>query len=283
MYKSETQPDKIEVETRVLIDNIEPIEEKLKELGAKFQREIKIIDEHYADLNDLDPDKHTYEKTGEASRIRYIQSDDDSCIEISIRKMHPKIVNTSRLHDATTIEFFENFSSEYNKEKLLNVLTEKGFPEFITKIIKTRKIYTLSNSYIYLDNIETFGPALEIKNYLDNENEFAKTKKYHLELLNKLNILESEIIITNTTHLIIDSKIKRDPKIKIPMLEKKLLNLEKQKKELMLKTHEYATNEGDGWHDNSALDKLYDDVSLLTIRIRNLKNEIFEAKKARNK
>lgn len=278
MQKDFANNSMIDIETRALIDSIGQVEINLKGLGAKYTGEHNFIDKHYANLKNIDPDRHTYEKTGYAARIRHIKSEKENCIEVLVKKALTEYINTNKEHDATITSYFETFPPETDESTLIKIIADMGFPDFIMEIIKSRTIYKLDDTNIYLDNIEGFGPAMEIKNTITDLKDFSKTKSSHKELLKKLAIPESEIITTSYTHMLIDSKIKKDPKIKLPMLESKLKILEKQKADLMFKTHEYATNEGDGWHDNAALDKLYEDVSLLTIMIRNIRQEISELK-----
>lgn len=268
----------ITVETRALIDYPNQIQNKIKGKGGVLIDELDLTDEFYADTTEVFP-KHTFERTEKAARIRYIKGKNSKkTILAEVKEVPLKQKGASNLHDAIVVSYFQ----ESNQEKLPDIkkkLEEMGFPSLVITINKHRKTYKLGKSTVCIDQIEGFGPGVEIRTDINSEKEIFETKKSQVQTLLDLGVLENDIVKKSLTHMIIDSKIKSDPKIKIPILKNQLNELQEKKKELMLKISSYNREEGDGWHDNAALDILTEDINILDARINTVKKELLETKK----
>lgn len=266
------------VETRALVDDLKPIKAELEKLGAKLTEKISIEDTFYGDLTKVQP-KHTFELSGKASRIRLVKEENGSEYLIAEIREIPKLRSGGyEIHDATYVTLYKKAYVE-DFEKIVNSLKEKGFEEFICTIIKVRETYDLSGTIINLDDVEKFGPAIEIKSVSDSESGVDKIKTEQVSLLKKLRVNEDEILKKSHTHMIIDSRIKSDPKTKIPALQKEVMDLEKEREKLLLQSENEYRLGGDGWHDNPNWTILLDKIRQLEARIKSINEDIYNLKK----
>jgi len=264
------------VETRALIDEIAPAVEKIKELGGECTGSAEIVDEFYADMSEISP-KHTFERSCRASRIRTVKNGSEYIVT-TIKEAPENRKDEEGLHDAAVVTFCEKGDVK-DLDKAKETLRQKGFPDFVTRISKKRMTYVLGEHIVCVDDIEGFGPGIEIQTTISSEDEIPKTKKMQKELLQKLGVAPSDIVKKSLTHMIIDARIKSDPKVKIPFLKSEVAHLEKQRTEKMLESNKWYTEGGDGWHDNAGWTILMDEIEMLDIRIKNLKQELSDALK----
>ena len=268
--------NKLCIETRAWVDGTKDIEEKLSQLGAKYIETLYIEDEFYADLSDFDIKQHTFEQSKKAARIRTTtDKDNKQSLLVQIREVPKDSPPELKLHDLTKT-VFEKLGNIEEKNEFVEELKKRGFDSLVTKISKERKVYSLENYRIYIDDINGYSKALEIKTILPDMNNAKDIKKLHKKLIKKLGIPEDDLIEKSHTHLIIDSFFKSQPHLKSDLLKKKLSDLIKEKEELMLESEECFREGGDGWHDNARWDILRENIDVISIRIAKLKEEIFE-------
>ncbi|KKS21622.1 MAG: hypothetical protein UU80_C0025G0017, partial [candidate division WWE3 bacterium GW2011_GWA1_41_8] len=267
---------KLCIETRAWVDGTKDIEEKLSQLGAKYIKTLYIEDEFYADLSDFDIKQHTFEQSKKAARIRTTtDKDNKQSLLVQIREVPKDSPPELKLHDLTKT-VFEKLGNIEEKNEFVEELKKRGFDSLVTKISKDRKVYSLENDCFYIDDINGYSKALEIKTFLPEINNSKNVKKLHKKLIKKLGIPEDDLIEKSHTHLIIDSFFKSQPHLKSDLLKKKLSDLIKEKEELMLESEECFREGGDGWHDNARWDILRENIDVISIRIAKLKEEIFE-------
>ena len=267
---------KLCIETRAWVDGTKDIEEKLSQLGAKYIKTLYIEDEFYADLSDFDIKQHTFEQSKKAARIRTTtDKDNKQSLLVQIREVPKDSPPELKLHDLTKT-VFEKLGNIEEKNEFVEELKKRGFDSLVTKISKDRKVYSLENDCFYIDDINGYSKALEIKTILPEINNSKNVKKLHKKLIKKLGIPEDDLIEKSHTHLIIDSFFKSQPHLKSDLLKKKLSDLIKEKEELMLESEECYREGGDGWHDNARWDILRENIDVISIRIAKLKEEIFE-------
>jgi len=267
---------KLCIETRAWVDGTKDIEEKLSQLGAKYIKTLYIEDEFYADLSDFDIKQHTFEQSKKAARIRTTtDKDNKQSLLVQIREVPEDSPPDLKLHDLTKT-VFEELGYIEEKNEFVEELKKRGFDSLVTKISKDRKVYSLENDCFYIDDINGYSKALEIKTILPEINNSKNVKKLHKKLIKKLGIPEDDLIEKSHTHLIIDSFFKSQPHLKSDLLKKKLSDLIKEKEELMLESEECFREGGDGWHDNARWDILRENIDVISIRIAKLKEEIFE-------
>lgn len=273
--KFDLQEDKIVVETRGLVDSLDLVRKRLESLGAKKGKTEEIVDEHYGDLKDVVPSKHTYEKIGKAARVRSTTLDSETSVEAVAKEGVKKSPDGTFSHDAVKSKtlLIGNISKIDMARKLIK---EQGFPELILVIRKKRENYWLDDVSVCLDSIEKFGPAIEIRAVAKDKRQIADIKKEEVDLMSRLGIEESDVLETSMTHMIISSKIGANPRIKIPYLEKELQKLEKELKEKLERSNVEYREAGDAWHDNLGWDTLMNEVALLRARINEIKKEIVE-------
>ena len=268
--------NKLCIETRAWVDGTKDIEEKLSQLGAKYIETLYIEDEFYADLSDFDIKQHTFEQSKKAARIRTTtDKDNKQSLLVQIREVPKDSPPELKLHDLTKT-VFEKLGNIEEKNEFVEELKKRGFDSLVTKISKDRKVYSLENDCFYIDDINGYSKALEIKTILPEINNSKNVKKLHKKLIKKLGIPEDDLIEKSHTHLIIDSFFKSQPHLKSDLLKKKLSDLIKEKEELMLESEECFREGGDGWHDNARWDILRENIDVISIRIAKLKEEIFE-------
>lgn len=277
MLHTEAKLNDLIVETRALLDAVEPVKESLTDLGAEYVGKVEIKDEFFADLSEIIP-KHTFEKSNKAARIRSLKENDKTTVIATVREVPEQRKGGKNLHDATKITFFKT-SPLAKIEELREAIKSQGFLEFVCEIVKTREIYALDEHVICIDNIDSFGFAIEIRTTISKDSEVEKVKILQITLLDKLGIPKNDIVQKSYTHMIIDARIKADPKVKIFILSKTLAELAKEKDALLLQSGEFCRNEGDGWHDNAAWDYLCENIRVLEIRIANLKKEISDLRR----
>lgn len=275
--KFDLQEDKIVVETRSLVDSLDLVRERLESLGAKKGKTEEIIDEHYGDLKGVVPTKHTYEKIGKAARVRRTTLDGKTSIEAVVKEGIRKGSDGVFSHDAVRSEILVT-GGVSKLDAARELLKKQGFPELITVIRKKRENYWLDEVSVCLDLVKGFGPAMEIRAVAKNESQIARVKKAEIKLIKELGVEERDILDTSMTHLIISSRIKSDPKVKVPYLEKEIQRLEKELREKLKRSNVEYKESGDDWHDNPVWDALMNEVEVLKARIREIKKELIKIK-----
>ena len=267
--------NEITVETRAWVDEVQGIEEKIEKLGAKYIETLYIEDEFYANLTAFNIEQHTFEQSGKAARIRTVTDKNNKCTVIAqIREVPKETQSDLKLHDVTVIAFQQQCEPG-KKGELIEELKKRGFESLVTKISKERKVYSLDQYKIYIDDINGFSKALETKAIVINISDAGKVKAEQGELMLKLGVPPEDFIEKSHTHLIIDSYFKSQPKLKEQLLKKKLEELVKEKEKLMLESEECYREGGDGWHDNARWDILRENIDVISIRIAKLRDEIY--------
>lgn len=265
------------METRALVDSLDEVRGRLKSLGAVQGKIEKIVDEHYADLVEASPDKHTYEKRGKATRVRQLTSGRTTRIEVVIKEGLAKTTEGTFSHDLVRSRII--FSGEASKiDQARKLVREGGFPELVLVIKKTRETYSFKGMVVCLELIENFGPAVEIRTEVKNESQLARIKETQMGFLRELGVNREDILKTSHTHMLVSARVASDPKIKVPYLQKELRKLEKRLKEKMKASNLEYREAGDTWHDNLVWDSLMDEVGLLQARIRETKGELARTK-----
>ena len=267
--------NEVTVETRAWVDEVQGIEEKIEKLGAKYIETLYIEDEFYANLTAFNIEQHTFEQSGKAARIRTVTDKNNKCTVIAqIREVPKETQSDLKLHDVTVIAFQQQCEPG-KKGELIEELKKRGFESLVTKISKERKVYSLDQYKIYIDDINGFSKALETKAIVINISDAGKVKAEQGELMLKLGVPPEDFIEKSHTHLIIDSYFKSQPKLKEQLLKKKLEELVKEKEKLMLESEECYREGGDGWHDNARWDILRENIDVISIRIAKLRDEIY--------
>lgn len=257
-----------------MVDVLDEVRARLKSLGAVQGETKEIIDEHYADLAEATPTKHTYEKRGRAARVRKTTAKGKTRIEAVIKEGLNKTTAGNFSHDLVQSKIiFEGQPSQINQAR--DSIKKKGFPGLVLVIKKTRETYSFKGMMFYLELVEGFGPAVEIKTEVESGgSQAAKVKKAQLDFLKELEVKEEDILETSHTHLLVSARVSSDAKIKGPYLQKELEKLEKKLKEKMAGSNLEYRESGDTWHDNLSWDSLMGEVDLLQARIREVKGEL---------
>ncbi|MGP8323574.1 MAG: class IV adenylate cyclase [Methanosarcinaceae archaeon] len=163
----------IEVETKLKIDCIEHIEERIKGLVGDYKGE-KIEIDLYFDH----PDTHIFDG-GCALRVR----DSDGKYRLTYKGPKKDDVTTSREEIEIGIE---------SASEMIKILGELGFYE-IGKVKKLRKTYLLEDLVITLDDVMGLGEFIEVEGKASNDREFKEKKDEIFKLLKKLGLSTDEI------------------------------------------------------------------------------------------
>lgn len=273
--------EKITVETRGLVDSFEEIKRKLKSLGAFPGEPEEIIDEHYADLTEATPANHTYEKMGKAARVRQVTVKGKTRVEVVVKEGLRRTNKGIFSHDVVRSKIiFNGKASEISQARKL--VKEQGFPELILVVKKTRETYVLGGMDLCLESTEGFGPAVEARTLIGDENQVARVKETQVNCLKELGVREKDLLTSSMTHMLISARIASDPKVKVPYLRQKLKELEKKLEGKMNTSNLEYREAGDAWHDNLGWDSLMDELGLLRARIREIKEELTQIKELKN-
>ncbi|MDP2820753.1 MAG: class IV adenylate cyclase [bacterium] len=133
----------MEVEIRIKILNIRKTQEKLKNIGAKFSKKIKVYDRYFGAVE-------LYKKIGYSFLVRIRESNNDYFLAVKSAKK--KIEGC-----------WEEYEIKIKTPKIyLEMLKTMGF-ENIIDIKKIREEYKLNNIKIMIDKFENYGNFLEIE------------------------------------------------------------------------------------------------------------------------
>ncbi len=151
----------IEIEYKYIIDDPDKMIDKIKDLGAKFEKQSRVIDSYFIVPDNIEGRKY----------LRVRESDNRS-----ILAYHYVVAN-----DLTKEWEVEVSDAKIAREILVNV------GHSLDAIVdKSRKKYHLNNSEIVVDNVVRLGNFVEIE---------SSTKEELLEIEKKLGFVESDRII----------------------------------------------------------------------------------------
>jgi len=167
-----------ETEIKLRISNVDYIEKKLKELGAKLDNIIEEED-YYIDLTPC----VDIRRSDIALRIRKSKSLMKGDVVEEVTFKGKRLSEFPKVRKEITV----NISSA---EKMLEIFRELGFRNIYT-IHKIRKVYILSNSKVFLDYVEELGYFMEIE--LLKPMDLAILKNELARLFTALNVSERHI------------------------------------------------------------------------------------------
>jgi len=176
----------IEVETKLKIDHIEHIEDRIKELKVENKGEKTQIDLYF------DHPIIQILSGGGALRVR----DADGKYRLTYKGPKKDNKRTSRPEFEIRIE---------SAREMIKILNELGFYE-IYKVKKLRKTYLLKDLIITLDNVDGLGEFIEVEGKASNDEEFKKKKDEIFKLLRKLGLSTEEISQRSYLEMLLDKK-----------------------------------------------------------------------------
>lgn len=159
----------MEIEIRTKISNIEEIEKKIQNLGAKYIKEINLYDQYFGAIE-------LYKKIGYSFVVRIRKSNDDYFLA----------VKSAKLKMDGCWEEYELLIK--NPKIYLEMLKTMGI-EHIISIEKSRKEYKLDNINIIIDKFKKYGDFLEVEIISEEPN-----KSILFNFLEKLDINKEDII-----------------------------------------------------------------------------------------
>ena len=176
----------IEVETKLKIDRVEPIEERIKELSGNYKGEKTEIDLYF------DHPNIQILSGGCALRVR----EADGKYRLTYKGPKKDDETTSREEIEIGIE---------SAMEMIKILDELGFYE-ICEVKKLRKTYLLKDLIITLDNVADLGEFIEVEGKASNDQEFEEKKDEIFKLLKKLGLSTEAISQRSYLEMLLDGK-----------------------------------------------------------------------------
>ena len=176
----------IEVETKLKIDHIEHIEDRIKKLKVEYKGEKTEID-LYFDHSDIQ-----ILSGGGAFRVR----DADGKYRLTYKGPKKDNETTSRPEFEIRIE---------SAMEMIKILDELGFYD-IFEVKKLRKTYLLKDLIITLDKVDELGEFIEVEGKASNDEDFKKKKDEIFKLLKKLGLSTEEISQRSYLEMLLDKK-----------------------------------------------------------------------------
>ena len=176
----------IEVETKLKINNIEQMEERLKGLKCMYKGEKTELDLYF--------DHHDTQifRNGGALRVR----DADGKYRLTYKGPKKDDETTSREEIEIGIE---------SAREMQKILAELGF-YVLCEVKKQRKTYLLRDLVITLDEVEDLGEFIEVEGKASNEEAYMKKKKEIFMLLNELELSSEKISQKSYLEMTLDAK-----------------------------------------------------------------------------
>lgn len=145
----------LEIEVKAKVKSEKKLEEKLRKIGAKFDKEVEEEDIYFSHPS------RDFGKTDEALRLRKMTKPKK---EFFLTYKGKKIDKITKTREEITIDI----GSQSSYKNIREVLLKLGFKE-VMEIKKRRKLYKHKNFLISIDFVKTLGTFAEIE---------KKSKKY---------------------------------------------------------------------------------------------------------
>ena len=176
----------IEVETKLKINNMGQMAERLKGLKGMYKGE-KTETDLYFDHRDTQ-----IFRNGSALRVR----DADGKYRLTYKGPKKDDETTSREEIEIGIE---------SAREMRKILAELGF-YVLCGVKKQRKTYLLGNLIVTLDDVEGLGEFIEVEGKASNDVEYKEKKKEIFMLLNDLKLSSEVISKKSYLEMILDEK-----------------------------------------------------------------------------
>ena len=162
-----------EVEIKAYLDDITSVETRLQQLDAIFQKTI-----HQSDTYFQHPIRN-FAQTDEALRIRI--SDNQSYLTYK----GPKLDSSSKTREELELKIHE-------PDKTSEILKKLGFSTVLI-VKKTRKIYSMDDIIISLDDVDDLGYFIEFELEVTDKEIIPSARDRLISLLNKLGIPKDKL------------------------------------------------------------------------------------------
>ncbi|MEA1999176.1 MAG: class IV adenylate cyclase [Euryarchaeota archaeon] len=176
----------IEVETKLKINNIEQMEDRLKGLKGTYKDEKTELDLYF------DHQDTRIFRNGGALRVR----DADGKYRLTYKGPKKDDETTSREEIEIGIE---------SAREMQKILAELGF-YMLCEVRKQRKTYLLGDLIVTLDEVEGLGEFIELEGKASNDAEYKEKKKEIFMLLNDLELSSEVISKKSYLEMILDEK-----------------------------------------------------------------------------
>lgn len=176
----------IEVETKLKINNIEQMEERLKGLKGTYKGEKTELDLYF------DHQDTRIFRNGGALRVR----DADGKYRLTYKGPKKDDETTSREEIEIGIE---------SAREMQKILAELGF-YVLCEVRKQRKTYLLGDLIVTLDEVEGLGEFIEVEGKASNDAGYKEKKNEIFVLLNALKLSSEVISKKSYLEMILDEK-----------------------------------------------------------------------------
>ena len=176
----------IEVETKLKINNIKRMIERISGLKGEYKGEKTELDLYFDH-----PDIRIF-RSGSALRVR----DANGVCLLTYKGPKKDDETTSREEIEIGIE---------SAREMQKILAELGF-YVLCEVKKQRKTYLLRDLVITLDEVEDLGEFIEVEGKASNEEAYMKKKKEIFMLLNELELSSEKISQKSYLEMTLDAK-----------------------------------------------------------------------------
>jgi len=181
--------NKLEIEIRAFIKNVEDFKKRLVDIGAVFKSKVHIVDCWFCEKDKKSFDEVLQCNPGDYSlRIRKITKDSRDVYEFNCKVLE-------KLDDHNAFHEFETRVNDF--DQLKNILEHIGFKVF-SVLDKERTVFEFEKCLINVEDIKDFRPAVELE-IIDDKNA-EEHKAYLRKLLDRLGVAEEERIEKSITY-----------------------------------------------------------------------------------
>ena len=165
-----------EIEIKLKVNNLDEIEEKLKQQGCIFSEPIFQHDVVYSSIQNTEP----YDKIGGVGYVAIRIRHQNNAVTLTLKKQQS--------HEMDNLEYESEIENPKDIHEMLLILGWK--PEVEVK--KTRKKGTLGEYEVCLDRVEKLGDYLELEKLTDDNIDAEEVRKEFLEILKPLGLSEKD-------------------------------------------------------------------------------------------
>lgn len=253
-------------EKRFFVEKPQEFSGRLRLGGGLPQGESFLVDYHFSksrQLKDL-----RWSQSGYAARLR--QSDQAGRLSYEVQERYGVgRTNEGFGHDVTEQEGHRVRSLSQGRD----FFKKKGLWE-ISRVEKTRQVYTYQSFAVHLDRYPTHGSVVEFKKFIAGLKEQGSCQELVSQVLKIFGLDSVDLISTSPTNLVLESRLGEDPEIKIKILEEELAKLEQRMSQTLAKSNEIYELGGDEWHDNPAYDLMNADVDKIGSMMDDIREEL---------
>ena len=165
-----------EIEIKLKVNNLDEIEEKLKQQGCVFSEPVTQHDVVYSSVHNTE----AYDKIGGVGYVAIRIRHQDNTVTLTLKKQQS--------HEMDNLEYESEIENPKDIHEMLFILGWK--PEVEVK--KTRKKGKLEQYEICLDRVEGLGDYIELEKLTNDNADPEEVRKEFLEILKPFGLSEKD-------------------------------------------------------------------------------------------